>query len=131
MMQGIEAVIKKRVPEAPIDIQNVFESLEKMHKAGITILAGTDANDRSHTPYQFPHGLSLHDEMQNLVRCNLTPIEALRIATSLPADIFGLRDRGRIQTGRRADLVMVEGDPTVDIRAIRNINKVWVKSIEV
>jgi len=126
MMQGIESRIKERNPAATIDLQNVFTSVARMHEAGITILAGTDANDRSHAPYQLPHGVSLHDELEHYVRCGLTPVAALQSATSLPADIFGLHDRGRIEAGRRADLLMVEGDPTIDIGAIRNIKKVWI-----
>jgi imidazolonepropionase-like amidohydrolase len=131
MMQGIESRIKGMNPAAPIDPQNVFTSVARMHEAGITILAGTDANDRSHAPYQFPHGVSLHDELEHyVVRCGLTPLEALKSATSLPADTFGLRDRGRIEAGRRADFLMVEGDPTSHIGAIRNITKIWVNGME-
>jgi imidazolonepropionase-like amidohydrolase len=130
MMQGIESRIKTMNPAAPIDLQNVFTSVARMHEAGITILAGTDANDRSHSPCQFPHGASLHHELEFYVRCGLTPVEVLQSATSLPASTFGLSDRGRIETGCRADLLLVEGDPTADISAIRNIKKVWVKGNE-
>ena len=55
----------------------------------------------------------------------MTPEQALRAATALPAKRFGLGDRGRIVAGLRADLVLVEGDPTLDIAATRQIRRVW------
>jgi len=55
----------------------------------------------------------------------LTPIEALASATSVPSEKFGLSDRGRIREGMRADLLLVDGDPTADIRKTRNVVKVW------
>jgi imidazolonepropionase-like amidohydrolase len=42
-----------------------------------------------------------------------------------PADVLGLSDRGRIADGRRADLVLVSGDPTTDIESILDIAGVW------
>ena len=55
----------------------------------------------------------------------LSPLEALRAATSAPADAFRLKDRGRIKQGLRADLVLVNGDPGVDITSTRDILRVW------
>jgi imidazolonepropionase-like amidohydrolase len=51
----------------------------------------------------------------------------LRAATELAATVFGLADRGVIEPGRRADLVLLDGDPIADIRAIRRI---WIGGIE-
>ena len=51
--------------------------------------------------------------------------------TSVPARVFGLKDPGRIRSGMRADLVLVEGDPTRDIRATRKIAAVWKRGIRV
>jgi hypothetical protein len=61
----------------------------------------------------------------------LTPIEALRSTTSVPADAFRLGDRGWVAAGRNADLVLVEGDPTADITATRNIVTIWKDGVEV
>jgi Amidohydrolase family len=88
--------------------------------AHVPLLAGTDAPNPGTT-----HGASLHRELELLVKAGLTPVEALAAATSVPAKQFGLGDRGTIAPGKRADLVLVDGDPTADIRATRKIAGVW------
>jgi hypothetical protein len=67
----------------------------------------------------------MHRELELLVKAGLTPLEALASATSVPARHFRLADRGRIATGSRADLVLVNGDPTTDILATRDIVSIW------
>lgn len=96
------------------------ESVRRFHKAGVPILAGTDAPNPGTL-----HGASMHRELELLVEASLTPAEALAAATSLPAEKFALADRGRIAPRLRADLVLVEGDPTQDIKATRKIVGVW------
>ena len=107
-------------PGHPFDFQVVLASVARLHDAGVPILAGTDAPVPGTA-----HGASVHRELELLVRAGLTPMEALRAATSAPARAFGLRDRGRIAVGQRADLVLVRGDPTSDIRATRDIEAIW------
>jgi imidazolonepropionase-like amidohydrolase len=92
-----------------------------LHQAGVFLLAGTDSPGPGNG-----YGLSMHVELQLLTECGLTPEEALRAATSAPAREFDLLDRGRIQAGRRADLLLVRGDPSKDVRATRDIVGVWV-----
>jgi imidazolonepropionase-like amidohydrolase len=104
-------------------------TVAKLHKSGIPILAGTDANLQASTPAQVQFGSSLHDELENLVAAGLSQVEALNAATVLPARHFGLADRGAIKEGMLADLVLVNGDPTVDITATRKIVKVWVRGV--
>ena len=71
-------------------------------------------------------GASLHHELWLYVqRCGLTPVEALRSATSVTARCFRLPDRGRIQEGLKADLVLVRGDPTESIDCLEEIVGVW------
>ncbi|MGB8960044.1 MAG: amidohydrolase family protein [Candidatus Aminicenantales bacterium] len=101
-------------------------TLRQLREAGVTILAGTDTSNPG-TAF----GASLHGELALLVAAGLTPIEALRAATSVPARTFGIRGRGRIRTGAWADLVLVEGDPTVDIKATRAIAAVWKDGVRV
>jgi imidazolonepropionase-like amidohydrolase len=95
-------------------------ALRQLIAGGVPILAGTDASMPGTT-----HGASLHRELELLVEAGLTPPEALAAATSVPARAFGLEDRGRIAPGLRADLVLVEGDPSQDILATRRIRGVW------
>lgn len=99
---------------------NALENVRRLHKAGVTLLAGTDAPNSGTA-----HGASEHGELELLVRAGLSPIEALRAATSSPAKRFRLDDRGRIAPGLRADLLLVDGDPTRDITATRAIRGVW------
>jgi hypothetical protein len=71
----------------------------------------------------------LHRELELLAAAGLTPVEALAAATSAPADAFRLADRGRIRPGLRADLVLVDGDPTTDVTATRGIVAVWKEGV--
>jgi len=108
-----------RVPHPPrYEVAEV--TVRQLKAAGAKILAGTDAPNPG-TEF----GVSLHGEMELLVKAGLTPLEALRAATSLPADCFNLPDRGRVSPGRRADLLLVRGDPTTNIKDTRNIVAVW------
>ncbi|MEO0576317.1 MAG: amidohydrolase family protein [Pseudomonadota bacterium] len=101
-------------------------NVSDLHKAGITILAGSDAPNPSTA-----HGITLHQELDLLVQAGHTPIEALRAATSIPADTFGLTGRGTIAVGQRADLLLVNGDPTTDITVTRNIERVFHNGFDV
>jgi imidazolonepropionase-like amidohydrolase len=112
-------------PIDPNGITNALETAAAMYGAGVPLLAGTDANDGPHGGFLALHGASIHRELVLLTRLGLTPAEALAAATSVPAHHFGLTDRGRIAPGLRADLVLVDGDPTTDITATRAITDVW------
>jgi imidazolonepropionase-like amidohydrolase len=72
---------------------------------------------------------SLHHELQLLVQGGFTPVEALRAATSVPARRFSLMDRGRIAPGARADLLLVNGDPTVSISDTLSTHGVWRRGV--
>lgn len=99
-------------------------SLELLADRGIPILAGSDPPNVG-TAW----GASMHRELELMVEAGMSPIMALRAATSVPARVFGLEDRGRIAPGLRADLLLVEGDPTTDIRAARNIVGIWKQGV--
>jgi imidazolonepropionase-like amidohydrolase len=117
-------VLHAKFPEEFVR-RNHFEyacaATKALHHAGVPLLAGTDSPGPG-TGY----GLSIHVELQLLTECGLTTEEALQAATTAPAREFGLIDRGRIQPGRRADLLLVKGDPSKDIRATRDIVDVWI-----
>ena len=100
-----------------------------LSRAGVPILAGTDAADQPGVP-RLIAGESLHHELELLVGAGLSAVEALRAATVLPARYFGLTDRGRIEPGWRADLVLINGDPLADISTTANISRVWCAGVE-
>lgn len=104
------------------NLQIAKDNVLALHDAGVPILAGTDLAT---------HGISIHRDLELLVDAGLTPIEALSAATSAPADVFGFADRGRVAPGLRADLLLVHGDPSVDIKATRAIERVWKLGVEV
>ncbi len=104
----------------PAVLADAMKNVRDLHAAGVDILAGTDAGNPGTA-----HGVSMHGELDLLVRAGMTPSQALAAATSVPARRFSLDDRGRIAKGLRADLLLVEGDPTQDIRATRKVVGVW------
>lgn len=101
-------------------IEQAIASVRALHEAGVPILAGSDAPNPGTA-----HGVSMHGELELLVRAGLSPAQALAAATALPARRFGIADRGRIAPGMRADLLLVEGDPLADITATRSIAGIW------
>jgi imidazolonepropionase-like amidohydrolase len=84
--------------------------------SGVTIANGSDIG-------VFPHGENAR-ELERLVDYGLSPLEALRAATSTAARVLGRADIGCIRAGARADLVAFDGDPTSDIRALRQVELV-------
>jgi imidazolonepropionase-like amidohydrolase len=84
------------------------------------MLAGTDGI----TDYCLP-GFGLHDELALLVAAGFTPLEALQAATTEPAAFMNRsRDMGSVAVGKLADLVLMGGDPTADIRHTASIRGV-------
>ena len=109
---------------------NAQQSVTALHSAGVPILCGTDSDDVL-GPYATAFGSSMYDELENLVGAGLSPVQALNAATSVPAQHFGFYDRGAISVGKRADLLLVGGDPTTNVSNARNIKDVWVTGIQV
>ncbi|MFE3226036.1 amidohydrolase family protein [Nocardia sp. NPDC059228] len=109
---------------------DALANVAALRKAGVAVLAGTDANATPGLPFQPPFGASLHHELELLVRAGLSTVEALNAATVLPARHFGLADRGVIAPGMRADLILLDGDPIADIRAARTIRRIWCGGTE-
>jgi imidazolonepropionase-like amidohydrolase len=101
-------------------------AIRQLVAATVPVLAGTDAPAPGLT-----YGASLHKELEHLVNAGLTPIAALTSATSAIARAFRMTDRGRIQTGMRADLLLVDGNPTAQIRDTRNIVAIWKQGVQV
>jgi imidazolonepropionase-like amidohydrolase len=106
-------------------LEDVLASVKALHDAGVDLLVGTDASIALPSFGGLAHGASVHHELQYLVRAGLTPIQALTAATVTTARRFGLDDRGRIAEGLRADLLLVDGDPTTTIGDTLNLREVW------
>ncbi|HEY2669130.1 MAG TPA: amidohydrolase family protein, partial [Rugosimonospora sp.] len=101
------------------------EALNQLVAEDVPILAGTDTALPTAQFGVYGFGATLHAELELLVRAGLRPVQALIAATSAPAKAFGLTDRGGIRPGLVADLLMVESDPSTDIRNTRNVIAVW------
>ncbi|GGF06617.1 metal-dependent hydrolase family protein [Hymenobacter cavernae] len=107
---------KGQDPE-PARVQEKRASVAAARKAGVTFVMGGDVG-------VFAHGDNAR-EMELLVRdYGFTPLEVLQQATSGNATVFHLADRGRIATGLLADLIAVQGDPTKDVSALRQVQMV-------
>jgi imidazolonepropionase-like amidohydrolase len=87
--------------------------LGELHRRGVPIVAGTDIGVMGH---------SLYRELELYVRAGFTPLEAIQAATIVPARVMKMdRELGTIEPGKRADLIVVAGDPLTDIHAIRSV----------
>jgi len=130
--QSINAAGGKETQEATAKNPNVsivrrevaiaMKNVKIADDAGVQIALGTDTG-----PGTVFSGLADHVEMQMLVESGLTPMRALQIATINGARILGVdRDSGSISTGKRADFVVLNANPLIDIRNTRGIEAVWV-----
>ncbi|HKH99805.1 MAG TPA: amidohydrolase family protein [Candidatus Sulfotelmatobacter sp.] len=87
-----------------------------LHRAGIPVVAGTD---------QTVPGHSLHREIELYVQAGFTPMEAIQAATIVPARAMGLdKETGTVEKGKRADLILIKGNPLEDIHNTRNVEYV-------
>ncbi len=100
--------------------QAELKMVGEMNRAGVPILAGTDTAAGVRV---YP-GFSLHEELELLVQAGLTPMEALQAATRNAGRYLGLADTGTIEEGKRADLVLLDADPMVEIKNTRKIQSV-------
>ncbi len=109
-----EAVIKSRT-------RNQQEALLQLSQAGAKIVVGSDSPGFGFVPYMF-HGPTTIREIELLGEAGMSPMQAIVAATRTPAEMLGLDGQlGTIAVGKRADVLIVEGDPSVDLGALRNV----------
>ena len=123
VLRAARALLAQPHSQADLDArERLIAPLEKtafnVVKAGGRVVAGTDA------PIN-PYGLSLLGELEHYVAGGLTPLEAMRTATSVSADALGLAaDLGSIEPRKLADLSFLDGNPLADIKALRRVKRV-------
>jgi imidazolonepropionase-like amidohydrolase len=102
------------------------ENVRKLHAAGVVMLAGSDTQSGV-----FP-GAGLHREIGYLHAAGLSPAEAIRAATLAPARFLAGRDDpdfGEVAVGKRADLLLVRGDPLADLDALADVREVILRGV--
>jgi len=133
-ISGFEPGILKVAPELKEGLETIgtppakaeqsaatFRAMEAtvrlLHKAGVPIVAGTD---------QAVPGFSLDREIELYVQAGFTPMEAIQAATLVPARAMGMeKDSGTVEAGKRADVLVVDGNPLENISDIRKVNAVF------
>ena len=94
---------------------SMLKLLKALHDAGVVMIPGTDGLS----------GYMLHHELELYAKAGIAPAEVLRMATLTPALVMGVdKERGVIQAGKLADMVLVDGDPTKNMSDIRKVSTV-------
>jgi imidazolonepropionase-like amidohydrolase len=119
MMSKLYANFSIEEAIAPADL---MENVHVLNSNQVPLFVGTDGGNAG-----VAHGVSMHGELRLLVEAGLSPRDALKAATASPAKAFGLADRGRIVPGARADVLLVDGDPTTNILDTRRISAVYLR----
>ena len=115
------AAEEEEVPET--QVEGIYRLVALAKRTKVELLAGTDTGD----PYTIP-GATLHDELEQLVAAGLTPREALETATIAPARFLEWDDAmGVIEKGKVGDMVLLGGNPLIDIRNTRKIVGVFAR----
>jgi imidazolonepropionase-like amidohydrolase len=111
-------------PAVPIEraaLQTAMKNLKTLQDAGVHIAFGTDSGA---FPTRVP-GWAEHHELELMVQAGLTPMQAITAATKGSATLLGAKDRGTLEKGKRADMIVLAADPLDDIVNNRRLVAVW------
>jgi imidazolonepropionase-like amidohydrolase len=109
------------LPRIRAALANGMKNLKTLHGAGVRIAFGTDSGAN---PLRIP-GWAEHHELELMVRAGLTPMQAIVAATRGSAAMLGVPDRGTLEKGKRADLLVLAANPLDDIRNTRQLVTIW------
>ncbi|TMA11677.1 MAG: amidohydrolase family protein, partial [Deltaproteobacteria bacterium] len=115
------------VPKARAALENGMRNLKTLHARGVHIAFGTDSGAN---PVRI-QGWGEHRELELMVKAGLSPMDALVAATRGSATMLGISDRGTLEKGKRADLLVLAANPLDDIRNTRKLVSVWHEGREI
>ena len=119
-LAGFVRLVSRRIDLVRTGLSNAGTTLKQLETNGVNIVAGTDS------PI-FPYGLALIIELQNYVDAGLSPAAALRTATSNAARAMGAgKVAGQIKASMLADILIVDGDPLMEITDLLNVQGVML-----
>jgi imidazolonepropionase-like amidohydrolase len=119
LREGLETIgtPPARVQEANAEFNALLETVCLLHQAGVPMVAGTD---------QAVPGFSLDREIELYVKAGFTPMEAIQAATLVPARAMGMEQgSGTVEPGKRADVILIDGNPLENISDIRKVDTVF------
>lgn len=113
---------KEATEEEVRGFQTMMDFVGRCHRAGAKLVVG------SHTGVPFAaRGYAYQREMELFVEAGMSSLEVITAATKTGAEFFGIEDRlGTVEIGKTADLVLVQGDPSLDIGVVRNVRRVML-----
>lgn len=112
----------RRTPIEEAALKTAMKNFKKLYDAGVLVALGTDSGATSTRPF----GFSEHHEMQLMVAAGLTPLEAITVATKNGAELLHASDQfGTLEAGKQANFIVLDRDPSEDIRNTESIVAVW------
>ncbi|WP_299313540.1 amidohydrolase family protein [uncultured Aquimarina sp.] len=119
-IEVLKVIKKKSEEEIAIKTEFLFAEIQKLYKAGVPILMGTDPPNAN-----INHGTDLYKELLLVSEAGIPNLEVLKGATSYPADQFKLNKIGYIKEGYIADILLLSKNPLKDIKHIGTIESIW------
>ncbi|MGW4087723.1 amidohydrolase family protein [Streptomyces sp. NPDC004822] len=122
----LRARIRRNAPQPLFDTVDAYARMEKTLRtfvdAGVRVVFSADTGLLTQVP-----GFAEHRELEALVAAGLPPLTVIQLATQRSAELLGLGDRGTLKAGKRADFVVLDADPLVDITHSRRIESVYLQ----